>query len=633
MEALAVHRLPGLIRVTPQSAKFLRNGGAERDGDVDGVRAGVKESSAGHCPSRAVWLGCTSAWRAGTNRRMLDRASVLLDVKEIRNTVDEFHHHSRFSLSAAPSPLRDSSGCQSARHQLQTCRTDTCMSVPVANETATATKMHCSRPSFAHALTLTSPPFNPSLTLPRVPRVGGFVGRTRGRFLVCATVTPSQDEESTEGASSSSSAWVLSSEGGADAKTTKGSNDGAAEAAAIAMSVAEAGLPSLSSSQMNGDNGDAFGQSSRFIFLAIWIGFVGYAFFLSPNQTPRRDMYFLEKLLHLHPNDGMQLNAIFEAVFNLLGIMPCIYTLLLIPSGRCDGKKIPVWPFLTATFFLGATTLLPYFVLWKPPSSSSLSTILPDEKEKDRLFYRVSESKLAPWLLLVAALGITGLGVREGGKWVVDYWHIFQESRFVHVSSIDFVMLYVMTPFWALNDMTMRNWSGHRLGKCGETARGIADVGDARDGREVWAEQRQLMRSGWEESITRGVQRLRVGEDGHDGEEAVAYAHDPDWNDNGTEGGEDDAGYVSPSKQAAAVGGRGGKTKSCVGNGRRGKRAAGKGSDAEGDIDGEGGRHFWSVDDIIALIRAKRDQDAHLQGMGHTYARNTRGDMRSFSLK
>ncbi|GBG70865.1 hypothetical protein CBR_g8165 [Chara braunii] len=169
--------------------------------------------------------------------------------------------------------------------------------------------------------------------------------------------------------------------------------------------------------------------------------------------------------------------------------------------------------------------------------------------------------------------------------------------------------------------------AGRRVGECRETAPAVADVGDdsnessTRDGKEVWAEQRRLMRSVREESITRGVQLLRVGEDGHDGEEAGADAHDPDGNDNGAEGWEDDVGNVSPSKQAAVMGGRGGKTKSCGGNGRRGKRTAGKGSDAEGDVDGEGGRHFWSVDDIIALIRAKRDQDAHLQGMGHAYAR------------
>ncbi|GBG73546.1 hypothetical protein CBR_g16889 [Chara braunii] len=163
--------------------------------------------------------------------------------------------------------------------------------------------------------------------------------------------------------------------------------------------------------------------------------------------------------------------------------------------------------------------------------------------------------------------------------------------------------------------------AGRRVGECRETTPAVADVGDARDGREVWAEQRRLMRSVREESITRGVQRLRVGEDGHDGEEAGGDVHDPDWNDNDAEGWEDHATNISSSKQAAAMGGRGGKTKSCGGNGRRGKRTAGKGSDAEGDVDGEGGRHFWSVNDIKTLIRAKRDQDAHLQGMGHAYAR------------
>ncbi|GBG64294.1 hypothetical protein CBR_g41213 [Chara braunii] len=69
------------------------------------------------------------------------------------------------------------------------------------------------------------------------------------------------------------------------------------------------------------------------------------------------------------------------------------------------------------------------------------------------------------------------------------------------------------------------------------------------------------------------------------------------------------------------MGGRGWKTKTSARNGRRGKKVAGKGSDADGDGDAEGGRHFWSVDHILALIRAKRDQDAHMQGMGYAYAR------------
>lgn len=34
----------------------------------------------------------------------------------------------------------------------------------------------------------------------------------------------------------------------------------------------------------------------------------------------------------------------------------------------CSSKgKVPVWPFLTFSFFGGVYALLPYFVLWRPP--------------------------------------------------------------------------------------------------------------------------------------------------------------------------------------------------------------------------------------------------------------------------
>ncbi|GBG70519.1 hypothetical protein CBR_g6647 [Chara braunii] len=68
--------------------------------------------------------------------------------------------------------------------------------------------------------------------------------------------------------------------------------------------------------------------------------------------------------------------------------------------------------------------------------------------------------------------------------------------------------------------------------------------------------------------------------------------------------------------------GKGGKSKPSGHNARsRAKKGQGKGSGGEGDSDAEEKHNFWSVEQIIALIRAKRDQDAHMQGMGHAYAR------------
>ena len=67
-------------------------------------------------------------------------------------------------------------------------------------------------------------------------------------------------------------------------------------------------------------------------------GAAGYAFFLSPNQTPYRDMYFLEKLTGLGENDGVQVNAVFTAICLMMGVWPCIYSALLIPSARSGNK-------------------------------------------------------------------------------------------------------------------------------------------------------------------------------------------------------------------------------------------------------------------------------------------------------
>lgn len=42
----------------------------------------------------------------------------------------------------------------------------------------------------------------------------------------------------------------------------------------------------------------------------------------------------MEKLIGLHPNDGMQINTILGSVFLLMGIHPCIYASLMVPSAR-----------------------------------------------------------------------------------------------------------------------------------------------------------------------------------------------------------------------------------------------------------------------------------------------------------
>ena len=41
----------------------------------------------------------------------------------------------------------------------------------------------------------------------------------------------------------------------------------------------------------------------------------------------------------------------------------------------------------------------------------------------------------------------------------LSYFRMFDESRFVHVTSLDFVFLTLLAPFWVLNDASKRQWS------------------------------------------------------------------------------------------------------------------------------------------------------------------------------
>jgi len=63
----------------------------------------------------------------------------------------------------------------------------------------------------------------------------------------------------------------------------------------------------------------------------------GYALFLSPNLTPQRDMYFIEKLVGLR-RDSFQVSTLFTCLFNAMGIYPLIFLGLLQPSGKSDNK-------------------------------------------------------------------------------------------------------------------------------------------------------------------------------------------------------------------------------------------------------------------------------------------------------
>ncbi|QDZ20275.1 hypothetical protein HOP50_04g27920 [Chloropicon primus] len=186
-------------------------------------------------------------------------------------------------------------------------------------------------------------------------------------------------------------------------------------------------------------------------FLALWLGFGVYAFKFAPNLATVTDRTLIQASLNMGiDEDGVVINRVFFALFNVLGLWPVIYASLLLPTG-VSGNKVPAWPFVSLSMFLGAFGLLPYFALWEP---SRMDKVYRSRSRITNFF----ESK-ANALLVLAALGYLSTLVLSatGSDWA-GYFQLFDKSRFTHVSTLDFCVLTLLAPFWVLNDAERRNW-------------------------------------------------------------------------------------------------------------------------------------------------------------------------------
>lgn len=211
------------------------------------------------------------------------------------------------------------------------------------------------------------------------------------------------------------------------------------------------------------------------VALALWAAFVLYALKFSPNQTPARDLYFLQKLIPGSGavDDGVAVNGVFYALFNAMGVMPALYASVLIPAGRSRGK-LPAWPFVAGSFAFGFFALGPYLALWTPAPAAATTD---EEKGGPRdaaappppealqrngalggVFLRALESPITAAVLFVAAAAQVFIAATAGKESWVEFFRLFDESRFVHVTSLDFLTLSALLPFWAANDAAARKF-------------------------------------------------------------------------------------------------------------------------------------------------------------------------------
>ncbi|HHP7231309.1 MAG TPA: DUF2834 domain-containing protein [Xenococcaceae cyanobacterium] len=181
-------------------------------------------------------------------------------------------------------------------------------------------------------------------------------------------------------------------------------------------------------------------MKKKLIFGLIWLGFVSYAFLFAPPDAP--DTFDL--IINLASGKLQGINPLIIALFNLMGVLPLIYTCFLLFDGR--SQKLPAWLFALVSFGVGAFAILPYLALRQP------STVWQGEKN---LLLKILESSVTGIIVTIATIVLLWWGISKG-DWsdFIQQWH---SSRFIHVMSLDFCLLCLLLPVVVKDDLARRN--------------------------------------------------------------------------------------------------------------------------------------------------------------------------------
>lgn len=177
----------------------------------------------------------------------------------------------------------------------------------------------------------------------------------------------------------------------------------------------------------------------RLGFGLLWLGFLGYATLLAPPDQP--DTLDLITRLINGPWEGI--NPLIIALFNLMGVLPVVYGMFLYSDGR--GQKLPAFVFALGTFVVGAFALLPYLALRRPN---------PEFEGPVGWWIRIQDSRWLGLVVAVGAIALFGWGAITG-DWA-DFIQQWQTSRFIHVMSLDFLLLSSLTAALLGDDLARR---------------------------------------------------------------------------------------------------------------------------------------------------------------------------------
>ncbi len=183
-------------------------------------------------------------------------------------------------------------------------------------------------------------------------------------------------------------------------------------------------------------------MTRKILFLLLWLGFLAYGFFLAPPDDPNT-ADLIEKLSALEIEG---INPIIVSLFNLMGVLPLMYAPLLLIDGK--EQRLLAWPFALFSFAVGAFAILPYLAFREPKTELTSSY---------NWFLKAINSRVFIVLTVIGFFLLFTTGLTEG-NWN-DFVIQWQNSRFIHVMSLDFCALILLFPVLLKEDLIRRGVS------------------------------------------------------------------------------------------------------------------------------------------------------------------------------
>lgn len=171
----------------------------------------------------------------------------------------------------------------------------------------------------------------------------------------------------------------------------------------------------------------------------LWSSFILYAFLLAPPDQPGTT----DLILNLASGHWQGINPLTVALFNIMGIWPMVYACVTLIDGH--NQQARAWPFVVASFAVGAFSILPYLI-WRSPN--------PTFKGPKNWLLGVMDSRWLGLLLLLGGLTLMGYGLLAG-DWG-EFFEQWRTNRFIHVMSLDFCLLWLLFPALLGDDMARR---------------------------------------------------------------------------------------------------------------------------------------------------------------------------------